>query len=146
MNASFGGLLKIRDRQPLRFVELIHYAGTSLDPSEVFIRARMTSVLETARRGEGTVLANYREIPAMCRPITEEVITKLKDHGIAGVLRMGDISESVCQIPIELNRVGIVLVGGLNPVAAAEEAGIQTDNHAMSTVVDYEKLIRFEDL
>jgi repressor of nif and glnA expression len=106
----------------------------------------MTSVMETTRRGEGTVLANYREIPAVCRQITEEVVTRLKEHGIAGVMRIGDISEAVCQIPIELNRIGIVLMGGLNPVAAAEEAGIHTENRAMSTVVEYEKLIRFEDL
>jgi repressor of nif and glnA expression len=34
----------------------------------------------------------------------------------------------------------------LNPVAAAEEAGIEAENHAMSTVIDYQKLIKFEEL
>lgn len=146
INSRFGGLLQIRDGRPLRFVELIHYAGTSLDPSEVFIRARMTSVTETVRRGEGTILANYREIPALCRPITEDVVTRLKEDGIGGVLVLGDTSESVCQTPIDLNRIGIVLTGGLNPVAAAEEAGIHTENHAMSAIVDYADLVRFEAL
>jgi repressor of nif and glnA expression len=51
-----------------------------------------------------------------------------------------------CQIPVELNRIGIVLMGGLNPVATAEEAGIHAENHAMSTVVEYKNLIKFEDL
>jgi hypothetical protein len=45
-DSRFGGILQIRNHKPLRFVELIHYAGSSLDPSEVFIRARMTSVTE----------------------------------------------------------------------------------------------------
>ncbi len=146
IDSRFGGLLQIRNGQPLRFVELIHYAGSSLDPSEVFIRAGMTSVMETARKGEGTILANFREIPTLCRPITEEIITKLKEAEIGGVLIMGDISESVCQIPVELNRIGIVLMGGLNPVAAAEEAGIHAENHAMSTVIEYNNLIKFEDV
>ena len=38
-DSRFGGILQVREYQPLRFVELIHYTGSSLDPSEVFIRA-----------------------------------------------------------------------------------------------------------
>ncbi|MFC2072661.1 DUF128 domain-containing protein [Chloroflexota bacterium] len=146
IDSRFGGLLQIRNSQPLRFVELIHYAGSSLDPSEVFIKAGMTSVIETAGKGEGTILANFREIPALCRPIAEEVINKLKEAEIGGLLIMGNTSEPVCQIPVELNRIGIVLMGGLNPVAAAEEAGIHAEIHAMSTVVEYKNLTIFEGL
>jgi len=146
IESRFGGLLQIRNRQPLRFVELIQYAGSSLDPSEVFIKAGMTSVIETARKGEGTILANFREIPALCRPIVEDVIAKLKEAGMGGLLMIGNTSEPVCQVPVELNRFGIVLIGGLNPVAAAVEAGINAENRAMSTVVEYKDLIRFEEL
>ena len=146
IDSRFGGLLQIRNRQPLRFIELIHYAGSSLDPSEVFIKAGMTSVIETARKGDGTILANFREIPALCQPIAEDVITKLKEAGIGGLLIMGKTSEPVCQIPVELNRIGIVLIGGLNPVAAAKEAGIDAENYAMSTVMEYKNLIKFEEL
>ncbi len=146
IDSKFGGILQIRDHRPLRFVELIHYAGSSLDPSEVFIRARMTSVTEVARKGEGTILANFREIPALCRPMVEEVVTKLKEAGLGGLLIMGNTSEPVCEMPVELNRIGIVLIGGLNPVAAAEEAGIEAENHAMSTVLEYQDLIKFEEL
>jgi len=74
------------------------------------------------------------------------VITKLKEAGIGGLLIMGKTSEPVCQIPIELNRIGIVLMGGLNPAAAAKEAGINVENYAMSTVVEYKNLIKFEEL
>jgi hypothetical protein len=146
IDSKFGGLLQIRDSQPLRFVELIQYAGSSLDPSEVFIQAGMTSVIETARKGDGTILANFREIPALCQPIAEDMITKLKEAGIGGLLIMGKTSEPVCQIPVELNRIGIVLIGGLNPAAAAKEAGIDVENYAMSTVVEYKNLIKFEEL
>lgn len=146
IDSRFGGILQIRNHRPLRFVELIHYAGSSLDPSEVFIRARMTSVAGVARNGEGKILANFREIPALCRPMAEEVVAKLKEAGLGSILMMGDTSEPVCEVPVELNRVGMILIGGLNPVAAAEEAGIEAENHAMSTVVEYQNLIKFEEL
>ena len=146
MDSRFGGILQIRNHKPLRFVELIHYAGCSLDPSEIFIRAKMTSVTEAARRGEGKILANFREIPALCRPIAEEVVSKLEDAGLRALIVMGNTSEPVCEITVELNRIGMVLLGGLNPVAAAEEAGIEAENHAMSTVMDYQNLINFREL
>ena len=146
MDSRFGGILQMREHQPLRFVELIHYAGSSLDPSEVFIRARMTSVREVVNTGSGKILTNFREIPALCRPTAEEVVAKLKEAGLGGLLLMGNTSEPVCEIPVELNRVGVVLLGGLNPVAAAEEAGIEAENHAMSTVIDYQNLIKFWEL
>ena len=146
IDSRFGGILQIRDHRPLRFVELINYSGSSLDPSQVFIDAGMTSVAEVARKGEGKILANFREIPALCRPMAEEVVARLKEAGLGGLLIMGNTSEAVCEIPVELNRIGMVLLGGLNPVAAAEEAGIDAENHAMSTVVEYENLIKFEEL
>ena len=146
MDSRFGGILQIRNHKPLRFVELIHYAGTSVDPSEVFIRARMTSVAEAAKTGDGKVLANFREIPALCRPITEEVVAKLREAGLGGLLLMGTTSEPVCEIPVELNRIGMILLGGLNPVAAAEEAGVEAENYAMSTFIDYQSLIKFSEL
>ena len=146
MDSRFGGILQIRNHKPLRFVELIHYAGTSVDPSEVFIRARMTSVAEAAKTGDGKVLANFREIPAACRPIAEEVVAKLREAGLGGLLLMGTTSDPVCEIPVELNRIGMILLGGLNPVAAAEEAGIEAENYAMSTFIDYQSLIKFSEL
>ncbi len=146
IDSKFGGILQIRKHQPVRFVELIHYAGSSLDPSEVFIRARMTSVTEVLRKGEGKILANFREIPALCLPIAQEVVTKLKKAGLGGLLVMGNASEPVCEITVELNRIGMILIGGLNPVAVAEEAGIEAENNAMSTVIEYQNLVNFEEL
>jgi HTH-type transcriptional regulator, global nitrogen regulator NrpRI len=142
IDSKFGGILQIRNHNPLRFVELIHYAGSSLDPSEIFIRAKMTSVTRACEDGNGEILANYREIPAICRPMAEEVSAKLKDAGLGGIFLLGNVSEPVCETPIDLNRIGVVLIGGLNPVAAAAEAGIISESHAMSTVIDYKMLVK----
>jgi repressor of nif and glnA expression len=146
IDSRFGGILQIKNQTPLRFVELINYAGSSLDPSEVFIRARMTSVRKVTTSGNGEILANFREIPALCRPIAMEAIARLKGAGLGGLLLIGNTSEPVCEIPVELNRVGMILIGGLNPVATAEEAGIEAENRAMSTVIDYQDLIKFGEI
>jgi len=63
MDSRFGGILQVKDGKPLRFRRIDHYSGSSLDPSEVFIRGRMTSVRQAADQGEGKILANFREIP-----------------------------------------------------------------------------------
>ena len=144
--SRFGGILQVRNHKPLRFVELIHYAGCSLDPAAIFIRARMTSVREVAKTGNGNILANFREIPSICRPLAEDIMKKLNKAGMYGLLVMGDTSEPVCEIPIELNKIGMVLIVGLNPIAAAEEAGIEAENYSMSTVMEYQDLIEFEEL
>ena len=146
MDSKFGGLLQIRNHEPFRFVELIEYAGSSLDPSEIFITSRMTSVGEVARKGEGKVLANFREIPALCRPVAETVIYGLREAGLGGLLVMGDTSQSVGEVPVELNKIGIIILGGLNPVAAAVEAGIEVENTAMSGVMKYGDLLEFQGL
>jgi repressor of nif and glnA expression len=146
IDSKFGGILQIRNHSPLRFVELIHYEGSSLDPSEIFIRAKMTSVSRVAADGNGEILANYREIPSICRPLAEEVSAKLEKAGLGGIFLLGNISETVCETPIDLNRVGVVLIGGLNPVAAAAEAGINSESHAMSTVIDYNNLAEFSQI
>jgi repressor of nif and glnA expression len=145
MDSRFGGILQLRNQSAIRFVELIDYNGCSLDPSTIFIKAKMTSVGDTVKNGEGKVLANFREIPSICMNAAESVINDLNQAGFQGLIMKGDMSEPVCEIAVEVNKAGIVLLGGMNPVAAAEEAGFQTDNHAMSTVIEYEDLINFRE-
>jgi HTH-type transcriptional regulator, global nitrogen regulator NrpRI len=146
MDSRFGGILQIRDYRPVRFTEVIHYNGCSLDPSEIFIKAKMTSVTETIKTGNGLILSNFREIPSICQPVTENVIAALKNCHLDGVFQIGEVSQAVCEINVDMNKIGIVLIGGLNPVAAAAEAGIESENHSMSTVVEYSRLVDFREI
>ena len=146
IESRFGGVLEVRDSKPRRFVAIINYAGTSLDPSEQYIRAKMTSVGEVAETGNGKILATFREIPAPSRAIVEERVAMLKETGIGGIYALGNTSEPICQITVDLNRVGIVLLGGLNPVAAAVEAGIEVESIPESGVINYQQLKSFWQL
>ncbi len=58
----------------------------------------------------------------------------------------GTVSKPVCEINVDLNKIGMVLVGGLNPVAAATEAGIESQNHSMSSVVEYGSLVNYREI
>jgi HTH-type transcriptional regulator, global nitrogen regulator NrpRI len=146
IESRFGGLLEIRTNKPRRFVAVINYSGTSLDPSEQYIRAKMTSVTEATDAGSGKILANFRELPAPARSLVEQKLSQLKDAGISGVYIVGNTSEAICQIAVGLNRVGMVMLGGLNPVAAVVEAGIEVENMAESGLIDYSQLREIEEL
>jgi repressor of nif and glnA expression len=106
----------------------------------------MTSVSKVKKDGNGEILANFREIPAICRSAAIEVMKKMKEVELGGVLLMGNVHEPICEIPVDVDRVGMILVGGLNPVAAAHEAGITSENHAMSVTVNYEKLMNYSEV
>lgn len=142
----FGGVLEIKNSAPRRFTAITEYAGTSADPSEQFIQAKMTSVAEAARTGSGKILGAFRTIPAPAREVVEGMLAKLKKAGIGGIYALGNTSEPLCQIPVALNRVGVVQLGGLNPVAAAVEAGIEIENIAESGLIDFKKLQSFWQL
>ncbi len=146
IESRFGGVLEIRDSKPRRFVAIINYGGTSLDPSEQYIRSKMTKVGEAARTGNGRILATFREIPAPCRLVVEDNVALLKEAGIGSVYLLGNTSEAVCQIAVGLNRVGMVLLGGLNPVAATVEAGIEVENISESGTIDFEQLVPYWQL
>jgi len=146
IDSKFGGVLQMRNNLPLRFVDLIYYSGSTVDPSEVFIRAGMTDVRNIVSSGEGKVLANFRELPAHCLALSEEIIERLQEAGINGLIMMGNPSEAICGISVGPSRVGMILLGGLTPVGAAVEAGIETESQAMSTLLDYGEMVKFETL
>ena len=142
----FGGVLEIKDNKPRRFIALTEYAGTSTDPSEQFIQAKMTGVKQAAVTGSGKILGGFRTIPAAAKGAVEEKAAQLKEAGIGGIYAMGNTSEPLAQVPVSLNRVGIIQLGGLNPVAAAVEAGIEIENIAESGLIDFNELKSFEEL
>lgn len=140
VKSRFGGILQIQDREPVRFTEIIEYNSSSLDPAEIFIKSKMTSVLNTARSGSGKVLAGFREIPIACLRETEYLIKKLEEIGISGVIAIGKPNQPTLQIPVTNGYAGLVVLAGLNPIAAIEEVGIETKNISMCALVDFQEL------
>jgi repressor of nif and glnA expression len=145
VSSKLGGLLQIEDGEPSRFISVISYEGSSLDPHLVFIKSGMTSVSEAVKSGSGKVLASFREIPVVCVEKAVELQERLKELGIGGILLVGNPNQPLVEMPVGMDRAGMVVVGGLNPVAALEEAGIKTENTAMAILKDYTKLLPFKE-
>jgi repressor of nif and glnA expression len=144
--SKFGGVLQIEESGPSRYTALISYEGSSLDPLEIFIRSNMTDVLGATRNNSGRVLASFREIPVVCVDEVNKLAQKLTDIGIGGILLIGNPNQPLLEMPVGIDKAGIIVVGGLNPIAALEEAGIPTASKAMSTLYEYSMLRLFKDV
>ena len=144
--SRFGGLLEIAERQPVRFTEMIYYDGSSLDPLEIFISGHMTSVREAVRTGHGVIGASFREIPAVAVPAARKVAAKLDESGLGGLVAVGKPNRPLLDVPVHEGRAGLVVVGGLNPLAAVQEAGIETRNKALTGLFEFDQLIPYEQL
>jgi repressor of nif and glnA expression len=141
--SKYGGLMEVDKEGPTRFTSLISYEGSSLDPLVVFIHSRMTSVNKAMKGETGCVLASFREIPIVTIREAMDLQNRMKDLGIGGLLKVGAPNHALYEMPVGMDKAGMVVVGGLNPVAALQEAGIDTINKAMSVMHRYEDLIPF---
>jgi HTH-type transcriptional regulator, global nitrogen regulator NrpRI len=146
VDSRFGGILQIKHNEPTRFVELIEYNGSTIDPFEIFIAGRMTSAMKSAKNGDGKILASFQEIPLPSKTEANTVIEKLKAADLCNLVIMGKASEPVCEIPVRLNKVGLVLPSGLNAIAATAETGIDVTSKAMNGVVGFGELRSFWSL
>ena len=140
VKSRFGGILQIDKSNPLRFTEIIEYTGSSLDPAEIFIKGKMTSVLDAVRSGAGKVLAGFREIPAICLPEAEDILNRLAQIGFSGTVVIGEPNQPALQMPVNSGYAGLVILAGLNPLAAVEEMGIDTQNTSLCMMMDFRKL------
>jgi repressor of nif and glnA expression len=144
--SKFGGLLQLEEGKPKRFTEIIYYEGTTLDPLEIFIKGHMTSVKEAARTGNGIIGASFREVPAEATEEVKRIARRLDQAGLGAIMLIGRPHQPVLGIPVTPGRTGLVVAGGLNPLAAVEESGIATRNMAMAALCPFDRLGPYEVL
>lgn len=140
--SRFGGLVEVRDGVPIRFVELIDYRGTTLDPLEAFIRADMTRVRAGIERRSGIIGASFREVPSVAVKELVRLQKEMAARGLDGLLLVGKPNRPLLDIPVGEGRTGIVVMGGLNPVAAVHEAGVRLSMFSLAGLEEYSA---FED-
>lgn len=146
VQSKFGGLLEVRDRRPQRFVAIINYDGTSLDPLEIFIKSGMTDYVGATGSGNGLIGASFREIPAAGRERIQGILKRLRVLGLDCIMEIGNPGQPLREIPVNLGNVGMIIIGGLNPVAILEECGIRVQSKALSGLVDYRRLFPYEEM
>jgi hypothetical protein len=143
VESSFGGLLEISGSRPRRFTEIISYSGSTLDPIEIFIKGKMTSVHAAATTGAGRICASFRLIPSSAQDDATSLLEEMKHSRLGEMILLGRPGQPFMEVPSGRDRVGMLVAGGLNPPAAAEEMGVDTSSRAMATLVDYTALAPF---
>jgi repressor of nif and glnA expression len=129
-------LLEIKERRITRFLNMIEYSGSTLDPLEVFMRADMTRVRDVILRGSGIICASFREIPSAARDQVGVVQRALKRKGMTGILAVGRPSQPLFGVAVSEGHCGMVVAGGLNPIASACEAGVRVTFQSLAGLVD----------
>lgn len=135
-----GGVLEIEEREPRRFIHLIQYEHTTIDPLQVLASQDLTSILQVMQTGNGTILANLREVHMEAEHAASQLLDLLVELGFMGVLEMGAPNIPLLGIPVSPHYLGIAMVGGTNPMAALNEAGIRATTLAMKGVIGVEEL------
>ena len=144
--SRFGGLLELHRGRPVRFVAIINYDGTSLDPLEIFIKSGMTDYTGATESGDGLIGAGFREMPAASRDRVLLLAEELKEVGLGGFMSIGWPGQPLVGIPVNEGTIGAVVIGGLNPVAILEEHGLGVHSRALSGLVDYGRLFPYQEM
>ncbi|MCZ7402891.1 MAG: NrpR regulatory domain-containing protein [Candidatus Methanoperedens sp.] len=136
----YGGIMEVKDNKPVCFEDVIVYSGTTIDPMRIFIKKKMTRVLDTVNTGSGKLLANLREIPGSALSRAKEVLDSVAEARIGGIARIGAPGESVLNSVIGAGKAGIVVYAGTNVMAAVSEMGIKVATYPISAVIDFREL------
>ena len=137
---QYGGLLKIEDKEPIKFEELISYKKTSVTPLEAFSAPQYTSVLDVVNDGNGIIPANFRLIPGIAYDKTVEIINNLKKIGIGGVIGISNEGENIVGMNVPEGMIGVVIVGGITPFCAIQESNQEIDIKTAEEITDFKTL------
>ncbi|MFO7820877.1 MAG: NrpR regulatory domain-containing protein, partial [Lentisphaeria bacterium] len=107
--SRFGAVLELQGGVPTRFTDLISYDGSTLDPLEIFIRARLTEVHNAAVLGNGRIGVSFREIPTPAVKVLREVRHELDEAGLGSILLVGKPNQPLLDFPVREGRTGFVV-------------------------------------
>jgi repressor of nif and glnA expression len=140
-----GGLVEVVGREPRRFTDMLMYWATTIDPIDILISQELTGISEMMRTGDGRILGNLSEAPMLARERIEELLDLLLNAEFSGVLELGEPNMNVLGVSVELDHLGIALVGGTNLAAAAMENGLDIETESISGLTDVKDMKHIEE-
>jgi repressor of nif and glnA expression len=144
VSPTCGGVIQVHDNKPIRFTEILRYDATTMDPLDVFMSQEMTSVLEMIKTGSGKILGNVREAPMIAKDHIESLIMDLMDAEFRGVLEVGEPNADILEVPVTRGHIGIAIIGGIDPMAAVKERGIDINVEAISGLADIRDMTKID--
>jgi repressor of nif and glnA expression len=106
----------------------------------------MTDYLGAVRDGNGMIGASFREMPEKARDLAVELADRVSAIGLGGFMEIGWPSQPVLEVPVNLGHIGVVMIGGLNPIAILEEHGYRIHSRALAGLLNYNRLFHFDEL
>ncbi len=144
VNPKYGGILKVENKKPLCFEDIIAYSGTTIDPMRIFISKKMTNVLDTVNTGSGKLIANVREIPKVALSKAKEILISVVKTKIGSIAEIGKPGKPVLNATVEAGKVGIVVYAGTNIMGAVSEMGIKVTLYPVSATIDFRELKKLD--
>nr|WP_319377200.1 DUF128 domain-containing protein [uncultured Methanoregula sp.] len=145
VNPIGGGVVEIENRVPIRFTHIIMYEYTTIDPLQVLISQKTTSVTNVMRRGSGNILANIREFHMEAEPLVGIVLDELADSCYSGILEVGMPNLPLLGVPVSPQYVAIAAIGGTNPLAVIREGDRWVQIQAMKGLMDITAMDEIRD-
>jgi len=139
-NPIGGGVVEIEARIPRRFTHLILYEHTTIDPLQALLSQEITSVSAMMRKGSGNILANIRQCHMEAEGEVGEVIDDLAGSSFSPILDVGLPNTPALGVTVDPQYMGIVALGGTNPMAAIKERGIPVTTNAIKGLMDVREM------
>lgn len=143
---KLGGVVEIHEGSPLRFIDVLTYDSTTIDPLDVFMSQELTSVTQMINTGTGKILANLREAPMSARDRIELVLDSLVKAGFSCILEVGEPNNDILGVQVGRDKMGIAVIGGTNPMALVQEKDIEIMTNELSILYDIEKMVHIDEL
>jgi repressor of nif and glnA expression len=145
LNPIGGGLVEIEKRVPRRFITMIQYEHTTIDPTQVLISQGSSMIMGVMTEGRGLILGNMRECHMEAESLVFDVLDELAGAGFTGILDVGIPNTSLLGVPVTPNYQGIAMVGGTNAIAAFKETGKWAEVKAMKGLIEVSKMDSIEN-
>jgi len=145
VNPIGGGVVEIENRVPIRFTHIILYEHTTIDPLQVLISQKTTSVTNVMRKGSGNILANIREFHMEAEPLVGQVLDELSSSSYSGILEVGMPNVPLLGVPVNPQYIAIAAVGGTNPMAVIREDNRWVQTQAMKGLMDIKEMEEIRD-
>ncbi|MFH0967684.1 MAG: NrpR regulatory domain-containing protein [Methanobacteriota archaeon] len=136
---AYGGTIRIEERKPVEFVNLIGYKGSTVDPLQLFINSGLTAIKSFVSEGNGVLLANIRQIPGSSWDRASDLITRMQNCGFRFPLMMG--RGQIFNLITDPGRISLVSYSGMNSIGYAAEEGFKLTTEIGAGTIPFSRIM-----
>ena len=137
---TFGGIVEYGNHRPYRFVDVVDYGLSSLDPVEILMKSARLQVRSTLDHGRGFVLADVREMIGSVRERVVQTLDGIQRLGLNGVIAIGEVGQPILGIPVRRHMFGVAIAVGANCLFPLFEAGVEVQISVNELLVEFSQL------